>query len=186
LDHRETDRIAAAFRYMATALDSAASPHHYAQQLQAYFVAIVTIRSGGFLRNKALYDRFEVFGPLADGARLAVYNSGSFGQHVYRHLQSNPAWVVAGWYDQDHRENALLRMPVSDPDTLQHTAFDHLLLPSFDPALHAEVAALCQRLGVDRSKVRPVSIDTDRLEAFVAAIGYDPLSFRPLSESAPA
>ncbi len=185
-DHRDTDRIAAAFRYLATALDSASSPHGYAQQLLAYFAAIVTIRSGGFLRNKALYDRFEVFGPLADGARLAVYNSGSFGQHVYRHLQSNSALVVAGWYDQDHQENAILRMPVSDPDTLRHAVFDHLLLPSFDPALHAEVAALCQRLGLDHSKVRSVAIDTRHLDAFVAAIGYDPLSFCPLTESAPA
>lgn len=183
-DHRETDRIAAAFRYVATALDSAASPHGYARQLQAYFAAIVTIRSGGFLRSKDLYDRFEVFGPLTEGARLAVYNSGSFGQHVYRHLQSNPAFVLAGWYDQDHRENAILRMPVSDPQALQHTAFDHLLLPSFDPALHAEVNTLFHRLGLDPSKVRPISIDTQRLEAFIADIGYDPLSFCPLSESA--
>jgi len=182
-DHRETDRIAAAFRYMAKALKSQASPHDYTQQLQAYFAAIVTIRSGGFLRNKALYDTLEVFGPLADGARLAVYNSGSFGQHVYRHLQNNPAFVVAGWYDQDHRENAILRMPVSDPETLLHTPFDHLLLPSFDPALHDEVTALFQRLGLDHSKVRPISINTHRLEAVIATIGYDPMNFCPLNES---
>jgi hypothetical protein len=59
-----------------------------------------------------------------------------------------------------------------------------LLLPSFDPALHAEVNTLFHRLGLDPSKVRPISIDTQRLEAFIADIGYDPLSFCPLSESA--
>ena len=185
-DDRDTDRIAAAFRYMATALDSASSPYGYAQQLQAYFVAIVTIRSGGFLRDKALYDRLQVFGPLAQGARLAVYNSGSFGQHVYRHLQSNPAFALAGWYDPDHRENAILRMPVSDPDTLRDAVFDHLLLPSFDPVLHAEVKALFQRHGLDQSKVRPVALHMQDLTTHIAAIGYDPLRFSPLSENAPS
>lgn len=182
-DHRDTDRIAAAFRYMAKALDSAASPHGYVRQLQAYFAAIVTIRSGGFLRSQALYDRFEVFGPLAEGARLAVYNSGSFGQHVYRHLQSNPAIALAGWYDEDHRENAILRMPVNDPETLRDAVFDHLLMASFDPALHDEVKVLFDRHGLDHRKVRPVSIDALRLDTLITAIGYDPQNFRPLNES---
>lgn len=182
-DDRETARIAAAFCYMAKALDSQDSPYRYTQQLQAYFAAIVTIRSGGFLRDKDLYDAFKVFGPLVYGARLAVYNSGSFGQHVYRHLQGNPAFVVTGWYDQDHHENTILRMPVSDPNTLKHTDFDHLLLPSFDPALHTEVTNLFLQQGLDHRKVRPITIDTRQLESFIAAVGYDPRSFYPLSKS---
>lgn len=184
-DPRETERIAAAFRYLARALHSAQSPHGFVQQLQAYFAAIVTIRSGAFLSSKDLYDTFEVFGPLAKGARLAVYNSGSFGQHIYRHLQNNPAFALTGWYDKDHRENAILRMPVSDPNALKNTDFDHLLLPSFDPALHAEVNALFNQHGLDPTKVRPVSLDTRRLHDFIVTTGYDPLTFHPLREKAP-
>lgn len=184
-DDRETERIAAAFQHLASTLHSEASPYGFQRQLQAYFAAIVTIRSGAFLSSVKAYEKFKVFGPIAPGARLAVYNSGSFGQHVYRHLQNNPAFSLVGWYDKDHRENAILRMPVSDPDELGKTAFDHLLVPSFDPALHAEVKALCDKHHLDHAKVRTVSLDDLHLETFIAAVGYDPITFRPKHEGAP-
>ena len=183
-DQRETERIATAFRYLAAALNSSRSPFGFKSQLQSYFAAIVTIRSGAFLSSQDLYDTFEVFGPLAPGARLAVYNSGSFGQHVYRHLQNNPSFSLVGWYDKDHRENAILRMPVSDPDTLRDADFDHLLVPSFDPALLAEVKALFAKHGLNPAKVRSVSLDCSRLDSFIQATGYDPVTFQPLSERA--
>lgn len=184
-DQRDIERIATAFQYMSNALNSRQSNFAYGSQLQAYFAAIVSIRSGAFLSNKELYDTFELFGPLAFGARLAVYNSGSFGQHVFRHLQNNKAFSLVGWYDKDHRENAILRMPVSDPDTLKIVDFDHLLLPSFDPALHDEVKALFDRHGLDPDKVRPVSLNVEQLEVFIKSAGYDPLTFHPLHERAP-
>jgi hypothetical protein len=71
-DQRETERIATAFRYLATALNSSRSPFGFKSQLQSYFAAIVTIRSGAFLSSQDLYDTFKVFGPLASGARLAA------------------------------------------------------------------------------------------------------------------
>ncbi len=181
-DQRETERIATAFRYLATALHSKNSPYGFESQLQAYFAAIVTIRSGAFLSKQDLYDTFEVFGTLVPGARLAVYNSGSFGQHVYRHLQNNPAFSVVGWYDKDHRENKILRMPVDDPDTLIGVEFDHLLVPSFDPALLDEVKTLFTKLGLSPSKLRPVSLDSSRLDAFIRAAGYDSVTFECLKE----
>lgn len=184
-DDRETHRIAAAFQHLASTLHSEASTYGFAQQLQAYFAAIVTIRSGAFLSSEQAYEKFKVFGPIAPGARLAVYNSGSFGQHVYRHLQNNPAFSLVGWYDKDHRENAILRMPVSDPDELGKATFDHLLVPSFDPGLHAEVTALCDKHHLDHAKVRTVTLDNRHLEMFIATAGYDPITFSPRHEGAP-
>jgi len=184
-DDRETHRIATAFQHLASTLHSEASPYNFEQQLQNYFAAIVTIRSGAFMSSAQAYDKFKVFGPLAPGSRLAVYNSGSFGQHVYRHLQNNPSFSLVGWYDKDHKENAILRMPVSDPDELSKTDFDHLLVPSFDAALHAEVTTLCGKHRLDHTKVRTVTLDNHALETFIAAVGYDPITFRPQQEGSP-
>lgn len=183
-DQREAERIATAFRYLAAALNSDRSPYGFELQLQSYFAAIVTIRSGAFLSGQDLYETFEVFGPLEPGARLALYNSGSFGQHVYRHLQNNPSFSLVGWYDKDYRENEVLRMPVSDPDTLCDADFDHLLVPSFDPALRAEVNMLFAKLGLNPAKVKSVSLDSNRLDSFIQALGYHPVTFQNLNERA--
>lgn len=181
---REVERIATAFRYLAAALNSDQSSYGFELQLQSYFAAIVTIRCGAFLSSQGLYERFEVFGPLAHGARLAVYNSGSFGQHVYRHLQNNPSFSLVGWYDKDYRENALFRMPVSDPNTLCDVDFDHLLVPSFDLTLQAEVNMLFTKHGLNPAKVRSVSLDCSRLDSFIKAIGYHPVTFQYLNKVA--
>jgi glycosyltransferase involved in cell wall biosynthesis len=182
LDQRETERIATAFRYLAAALNSNRSPYGFELQLKRYFAAIVTIRSGAFLSSQDLYDMFKVFGPLVPCARLAVYNSGSFGQHVYRHLQNNPSFSLVGWYDKDYRENAILRMPVSNPDTLSTADFDHLLVPSFDPALQSEVNMLFAKYGLNPAKVRSVSLEYSKLDSFIQALGYHPVTFQHLNE----
>lgn len=179
-DDQEIGRIATAFQYLATALDSKHTQYSFEQQLQAYFAAIVTIRTGGFLGSVDLYEKFKVFGEIPAGARLALYNSGSFGQHAYKHLLHNGIFTLAGWFDKDYRENNILNMQVSNPAELHRYAFDALIIPSFDPALYAEVDDLFKAQGMDHSKIRTVTLEASNLARFITCAGYDPITFLPL------
>lgn len=181
-DNREIGRIAAAFQYLANVLDINNSQYGIKQQLQAYFAAIVTIRSGGFFSSIELYEKFSIFGAIPRGARLALYNSGSFGQHVYKHLQDNGIFKLEGWFDRDYKENNILKMPVKNPEDIYSSEFDFLIIPSFDSALHAEVDALFAVQGLDRTKIRSVAIETGDLAQFVSSAGYDPITFHPITE----
>lgn len=180
-DSREIGRIAAAFQYLAKVLDSRRSAYGFERQLQAYFAAIVTIRFGGFLSSMELYEKFKIFGDIPAGARLALYNSGSFGQHAYKHLQRNDNFVLVGWFDRDYKENNILHMQVSNPEELCRYSFDFLIVPSFDPTLHAEVEALFDVQGMDRSKIRTVTLDSSNLAQFVTSAGFDPITFQPIT-----
>jgi glycosyltransferase involved in cell wall biosynthesis len=181
-DSQEVSRIATAFQYLAISLNSQSSSYGFQQQLQAYFAAIVTIRNGGFLGSADLYDRFQIFGEIPPGSRLALYNSGSFGQHVYKHLQHNEIFTLVGWFDMDYKENNILNMPVSSPLDLHEYSFDFLIAPSFDPELHAEVYDLFSAQDLDRSKIRTVSLDIASLAHFISLTGYDPITFHPCAE----
>ena len=181
-DNREIDRITAAFQYLADVLDSRNSQYGFEQQLQAYFAAIVTIRTGGFLSSIDLYEKFKIFGVIPPGASLALYNSGSFGQHAYKHLQHNGIFALAGWFDRDYKENNILHMQVSSPEELHCYSFDFLIVPSFDPALHAEVDALFEAQGLDCSKIRTVTLDSSNLAQFITSAGYDPITFQPITD----
>lgn len=181
-DNREIGRISAAFQYLANVLYINNSKYGMKQQLQAYFVAIVTIRSGGFFSNIELYEKFRIFGSIPRGARLALYNSGSFGQHVYKHLQHNRIFKLEGWFDRDYKENNILKMPVRNPEDIHSCEFNFLILPSFDSALHAEVEALFDMQGIDHTKIRRVTVNKGNLAQFVKSIGYDPITFYPIDE----
>jgi len=178
-DDKELGRIATAFQYLAATLESQNSPFHFHQQLQAYFAGIVTIRTGAFLGSVKLYEKFKVFGDITPGARLAVYNSGSFGQHVYKHLQHNEDFVFAGWFDKDYKENNILNMRVSNPADLHCCTFDLLIIPSYDPTLYAEVNDLFMGQGLEHTKIRTIKLDASNLAQFITSAGYDPITFLP-------
>ena len=180
-DDREIERIASAFQYLSKSLNSHLSKFDFELQLQAYFAAIVTIRSGGFLSSLELYEKFKIFGELPKGARLALYNSGSFGQHAYKHLHQNKVFSLSGWFDSDYKENNILHMPVDNPAELHHFEFDFLIVPSFDHALGEEVLSLFRAQGLDQSKIRTVKIDPSNLVQFITDLGFDPITFQPLN-----
>jgi glycosyltransferase involved in cell wall biosynthesis len=178
-DNQELGRIASAFQYLAAILGSNNSLYGFQQQLQSYFAAIVTIRNGAFLGCSELYEKFKVFGEITPGTRLALYNSGSFGQHAYKQLQRNESYKLAGWFDKDYKENTILNMQVSNPADLSRCSFDLLIIPSFDPALKAEVEGLFKEQCLDPKKIRIVSLDGSNLEQFMINTGYDPITFLP-------
>lgn len=179
-DNKEIGRIATAFQYLATTLESQHYKYGFEQQLQAYFASIVTIRTGGFLGNLDLYNKFKVFGEMPPGARLALYNSGSFGQHAYKHLKHSEIFAFVGWFDKDYKENNILNMEVCNPEELHCYNFDFLIIPSFDPALREQVDDLFKSQKLNTSKIRSVTLDTTNLVKFIQYIGYDPTSFRPV------
>jgi glycosyltransferase involved in cell wall biosynthesis/biotin carboxylase len=181
-DNQEIARIAAAFQYLANALDSNHSQFGFEHQLQAYFAAIVTIRMGGFLGSMEMYDKFKIFGEIPLGARLALYNSGSFGQHAYKHIQQNGLFSLVGWFDKDYKENNILKMQVSNPEDLHCYSFDFMIVPSFDPALKVEVEDLFNAQGLDGSKIRLVKLDESNVARFITYAGYDPTTFHPIAD----
>jgi glycosyltransferase involved in cell wall biosynthesis len=184
MDPQASHRIARAFAYMAEAL-GAAHDRHYGllSQLQAYFVSLLLIRNGAFMGDRDAYQRCKAFGDIEPGARVCLYNSGSFGQHVYRHLCGSRWLHFSGWFDHDFRESRLLNMDVDDPATLASREFDLMLVPSYDPPVQSAVAELFTALRLPISKIRTVSLDMTDLPRLISTLGFDPVSFLPLKDA---
>ncbi len=178
--HAEATRMSRGFGYMAQALGARQDTRYaFLRQLQAYLCALLIIRHGAYLGDPLRYRDYQPFGELEPGSRIALYNSGSFGQHVYRQLRDNPELRCVGWFDRDFRENRLLKMDVEDPSALAGTDFDWLVLASFDPAVHAEVAALFVRHGLPQDRIRRVVPPRMGFASFIESNGFDPITFLP-------
>lgn len=176
-DINEFNRIAVAFQYLANFFKLSDDKYCLLRQLQSYFFALVTIRSGGFLGSINFYQKIKIFGDIAPGSNLAIYNSGSFGQHVYKQLRKNEFFKLVGWFDVDYKENNILNMNVDNPQDIYKYDFDYLLVPSFDRELSLQAAALLSKYKIDHSKIRTVAIDVNLLPEMIKLIGYDPTTF---------
>ena len=179
LDPSESIRIASAFSYLSSALDARTSAYNFLYQLRAYFAATTITRFGGFLNEESTYRNFNLFGNIPRDSRLALYNSGSFGQHVFRHLKASSCYQLAGWFDKDYQECQLLKMPVTNPESIGVCNFDYLIVPSFDAHVQAEVDLLFDSLSLPKSKIRTVNFDTDKLAPFIESLGFDATTFLP-------
>jgi len=181
LDASELGRLALAFNYLAKALSLSEQNNNFLFQLQAYFVAITIIRTGAFLNNLALFDKFSLFGNIQKGASVCLYNSGSFGQHVYRHLISNGLFKFVAWFDEDYRESQLLGMNVCDPKEIVKYEFDYLLVASFDQQIKTQVEQLFVQSNLPITKIRYISLDTTKFAEYIHSIGFDAVTFSSLS-----
>jgi len=180
LDARELGRLALAFNYLSKALVSFDQKNIFLFQLQAYFVAITIIRTGAFLSNRPLFERFSLFGDIQKGAKVCLYNSGSFGQHVYRHLIASDLFKFIAWFDEDYRESQLLGMNVSDPKDIVNYEFDYLLVASFDQQIKAQVEQLFVQSNLPVIKIRYITLDTTNFEDYINSIGFDAYTFSSL------
>lgn len=177
IDEHETSRLAQAFSFLATALAAGHEDCDFPRQLRAYFAAMLIIRNGAFTHDHATYCRYKLFGDIEYGARICLYNSGSFGQHVYTNLQRGKAFSLVAWFDRDFRESRLINMPVEDPAQISRFDFDYLLVPSYDPSVLAEATSLFVANGLPVEKIRKIAIDTSSLPDFISMTGFDPESF---------
>jgi glycosyltransferase involved in cell wall biosynthesis len=180
LDANELGRLALAFNYLSKALDISDQKSNFLFQLRAYFVAISIIRTGAFLNNRALFEKFSLFGNIQKGARVCLYNSGSFGQHVIRHLIANDLFKFVAWFDEDYKESQLLGMNVTDPKEIVKYEFDYLLVVSFDQQIKTEVEQLFVQFTLPITKIRYITLDATKFEDVINSIGFDAFTFSSL------
>ncbi len=180
IDARELGRVALAFNYLAKTLDTSDQKSNFLLQLQAYFVAITTIRTGAFLGDSLLFKKFALFGEIQEGAKVCLYNSGSFGQHAFKHLISNNLFKFVAWFDNDYRESKLLGMNVSEPKEIVKYEFDYLLVASFDQQIKTEVEQLFVQSNLSITKIRYITLDTTKFEDYINSIGFDAFTFSSL------
>ena len=176
--NQELNRIALVFDFLRINLSGSRVCSNFQIQLQAYLSATLIMKQGAFLADMSSYHKFSLFGDIENGASVSVYNSGSFGQHVYKRILENPDLNLVSWLDEDYYECGLLGMPVSDPYGGFAGKPDLILVPSFDANVLAKARRLAFSMGLPAHSMRGIDFRPDRSEAFIASQGICPLTFK--------
>jgi glycosyltransferase involved in cell wall biosynthesis len=175
---QELNRVSLVFDFLINSLSGSQDISNFQIQLQAYLSATLIMKQGAFLADMNSYQEFSLFGDIQNGARVSIYNSGSFGQHVYKRILENSDLNLVSWLDDDHYECRMLGMPVSDPYEGSAVKPDLILAPSFDPNVLENARRLAFSMGLPAQSMRGINFQSDKSEAFIASQGICPLTFK--------
>ena len=175
---QELKGLALVFDFLINNLAGSRVCSNFQMQLQAYLSATLIMKQGAFLGDMSSYQEYRLFGDIQNGASVSIYNSGSFGQHVYKHILHNPALNLVSWLDDDYYECGLLGMPVSDPYGSLAGKPGLILVPSVDHNVLANAGRLALSMGLPAHSVRAINFKSDKSEAFIASQGICPLTFK--------
>lgn len=178
---KEISDIAIAMRFLRRQLVNSSTDSDFLLQLQKYFVGLALIRSGGFLSAKEQYEKYQIFGEIMPAARVAIYNSGSFGRQTYLQANAGKFVSISGWYDPDFRESRIIGMEVSDPADLAPENCDLILVPSLDQTVVRDVKLLSQIKAIPVENLRFPRVFNEDHTAFIENLGFDPQSFERTS-----
>lgn len=175
----EIEKIGIAFQHLYNSLNI---KFNFKNQLYKYFYFICTIRSGAFMSDLKYYDKFQIFGDIQPSSKIAIYNSGSFGQNVYKQIKNNKSLHITGWFDGDFMENGLLGMPVKSPEEIKQIDFDYIIIPSFDQETKNEMINYLKKNKIPDKKIRTPNLKHKDIKLIIQYLGFSPENFSPLKD----
>lgn len=126
-------------------------------QLDLFLLSLLTVRSDGRMRANSAQDKLFPFKDVAVGARIVICGAGTFGQHLYRRLQGNDSFLVAGWVDELFEEYRLLGLQVESLSSISNMSYDNVVVAFIDETVAHSVAKKLSSLGVPEHKIERVS-----------------------------
>ena len=144
-------------------------------QLKPYFLSQLMIRTGGLFKNS----NAEIFllGNLVNlNEKIAIYNSGTFGQQIFRRLNDEKFENVT-WIDEDADLCNQDQLPVHDPKILCSLGFDKIFIASLNPFYINRIQDEILKFGYTNDKIFKFEM-TDNYDELIYKFNIDPHSFQ--------
>ena len=120
-------------------------------QLKPYFLSQLMIRTGGLLKSNN-GENLLIGNIINLNEKIAIYNSGTFGQKIFRRLNEEKFENVI-WIDEDADLCNQDQLPVHDPKILNSLEFDKIFIASLNPFYINKVQNELLLLGYTNDKI---------------------------------
>jgi FlaA1/EpsC-like NDP-sugar epimerase len=121
----------------------------FSSQVDDFIFAYALIRTGAFLDHPTFKSLTNIAQDIPAGSRICLYNSGSFGQQMYKSMNRSHCYDIIAWVDEDYSESQLIGLPVVDPKALSALHFDFIVIAILDPQRSADVKTSLAQLGIN-------------------------------------
>jgi glycosyltransferase involved in cell wall biosynthesis len=147
----EIEKLSSLFSFMLDFFKGHKFFEKFYLQLKPYFLSQLMIRSGGLLKNNN--GQNLLIGNIVNlNEKIAIYNSGTFGQKIFRRLNEEKFENVI-WIDEDADLCNQDQLPVHDPKILNSLEFDKIFIASLNPFYINKVQNELLLLGYTNDKI---------------------------------
>jgi glycosyltransferase involved in cell wall biosynthesis len=147
----EIEKLSSLFSFMLDFFKDHKYFEKFYIQLKPYFLSQLMIRSGGLLKNNN-GDSLLIGNIVYKNEKIAIYNSGTFGQKIFRRLNEEKFENVI-WIDEDADLCNQDQLPVHDPKILNSLEFDKIFIASLNPIYINKVQNELLLLGYTNAKI---------------------------------
>lgn len=146
----------------------------YYNQLKPYILSQLMIRTGGLI-NKKGEKNYLIGHEIVISDKIAIYNSGTFGQKIFRRLNEEKFKNVI-WIDEDADLCNQDQLPVHDPKILNSFEFDKIFIASLNPFYINKVQNELLLLGYKNDKILKFK-KIGEYDELILKYNIDPYSF---------
>jgi glycosyltransferase involved in cell wall biosynthesis len=170
----EIEKLSNLFSYLLNFFKEHKNYENFYLQLKPYFLSQLMIRTGGLLKNK-IGNNLLIGNLVKLNEKIAIYNSGTFGQQIYRRLIEEKFENVI-WVDEDADLCNKDQLPVHDPIILKSLNFDKIFIASLNPIYITRIQNELLNLGYSNEKIFKFKKTSD-FDDLIIKYNVDPNSF---------
>lgn len=159
---KEYYRLGLLINFLKTKLGEILPEKNLNKQITNYLYSQILVRSGGLVLNKKGDIIFNPFLNVKRNAKIVVYSSGSFGQHILSTNTKTNFLKIVRWIDVDFHDLNVGGNKVRPLSSIKNEEFDHLIIATINPTTYSSIKNELGLMGINEQKI--VQINTDEAE----------------------
>lgn len=165
-------RLGLLANFLKTSLANIIEEENLNRQITFYLYAQILVRSGGMIYDSSKNLYFNPFN-VTQNSRIAVYSSGSFGQHLLSVNSKTKFFEIVKWMDIDFHEINIDGNSVHPLEPLNDEEFDFLIIASVNPYVYEPITSELKLMGIDERKIAKINTNEREISDLLEKLGYD-------------
>ncbi|WP_350288808.1 glycosyltransferase family 2 protein [uncultured Croceitalea sp.] len=166
-------RLGLLMKFLKTRLTSVLNEDNLNRQLLYYLYSQILVRSGGMIYDHSGKVSFNPFLNLEQNAKVVVYSSGSFGQHILSTNSKTNFFQIIRWIDADHHDLNVGGNFVKPLSYINNEEFDSLIIATINPSSYDAIKSELALMGIDEKKIVKINTDEDQIRELLVYLGFD-------------
>ena len=165
-------RLGLLANFLKKALANTLDEKNLNRQITFYLYSQILVRSGGMIYDSSENIYFNPFN-ASQNSRIAVYSSGSFGQHLLSVNSKTKYFEIVKWMDIDFHELSIDGNSVQPLGPINDEEFDFLIIASLNPSIYVPIRSELKLMGIDERKIAKINTNERDIGELLEKLGYD-------------